>query len=303
VTLIRHASPAPLLLAAALAAAGAHAETLSQTGERRDDLETSCLLVEAAARGNGLPVEFLARLIWQESNFRPDAIGPQTRSGARAQGIAQFMPGTAEERALLDPLNPVQALPKAAEFLRELRDRFGNLGLAAAAYNAGPRRVRDWLDGRGSLPEETHRYVTAITGRSPDDWAEQRGNDGSRAAAPASEPTDCGSVVASLRRTPGGFVDSLQRHVGASLTKPWGVQLSGGFSRERAISAYAKVERSQRDVLAGFDMIVLHGRIRSRGTRPFYQIRVGTDSRAAANSLCGRLHEAGVPCVVLRNKT
>ena len=68
-----------------------------------------------------------------------------TRSGQRAQGIAQFMPGTADERGLLDPFNPVQALPKSAEFLAELRSEFGNLGLAAAAYNAGPRRVRDWL--------------------------------------------------------------------------------------------------------------------------------------------------------------
>ena len=59
------------------------------------------------------------------------------------------MPGTANERGLLDPFNPVQALPKSAEFLSELRDQFGNLGLAAAAYNAGPRRVQEWLAGTG----------------------------------------------------------------------------------------------------------------------------------------------------------
>ena len=48
------------------------------------------------------------------------------------------MPATAAERNLLDPLNPIEALPKAAEFLKDLRGQFGNLGLAAAAYNAGP---------------------------------------------------------------------------------------------------------------------------------------------------------------------
>ena len=68
-----------------------------------------------------MPVEFFARVIWQESRFRADAVGPVTRSGQRAQGIAQFMPGTAAERNLLNPLDPVQALPKSAEFLRELR--------------------------------------------------------------------------------------------------------------------------------------------------------------------------------------
>ena len=90
-------------------------------------------------------------MIWRESRFQADAVGPPTRSG-RAQGIAQFMPGTADERGLLDPFNPIQALPKAAEFLSELRGQFGNLGLAAAAYNAGPRRVRDWLAGTGPMP-------------------------------------------------------------------------------------------------------------------------------------------------------
>jgi hypothetical protein len=133
--------------------------------------ESMCLMIESAARSNALPLEFFARVIWQESRFRPDAVGPVTRSGQRAQGIAQFMPGTAAERRLLDPFDPVQALPKSAEFLRELRVEFGNLGLAAAAYNAGPQRVRDWLAGIGNMPAETRNYVAAITGRSIDDWA------------------------------------------------------------------------------------------------------------------------------------
>ncbi|MFZ1066203.1 MAG: lytic transglycosylase domain-containing protein, partial [Pseudolabrys sp.] len=98
--------------------------------------QSVCLLLESAARANGLPVEFFARLIWRESRFRATAIGPSTRSRKHALGIAQFMPATAAERNLLDPFNPVEALPKAAEFLKELRGQFGNLGLAAAAYNA-----------------------------------------------------------------------------------------------------------------------------------------------------------------------
>jgi len=98
-------------------------------------------------------------------------MGPTTHGGQRAQGIAQFMPSTARERGVLDPFDPVAALPKSAEFLQELHARFGNLGLAAAAYNAGPRRLRDWLNGHGSLPGETRYYVIAITGRSTDEWA------------------------------------------------------------------------------------------------------------------------------------
>ena len=139
-----------------------------------DAREAMCLMIESAARATSLPLEFFARVIWQESRFQPDAVGPVTRSGQRAQGIAQFMPGTASERRLLDPFDPVQALPKSAEFLGELRNQFGNLGLAAAAYNAGPRRVQEWLAGTGPMPQETRNYVVAITGSTVEEWASRR---------------------------------------------------------------------------------------------------------------------------------
>ena len=129
-----------------------------------------CLMIEAAARTNGLPVDFFARVIWQESRFQPDVVGPLTRGGERAEGIAQFMPTTAAERRLSEPFNPVEALPKSGEFLAELRNEFGNLGLAAAAYNAGPQRVREFIAGLHDLPAETRNYVQAITGQSVDDW-------------------------------------------------------------------------------------------------------------------------------------
>ena len=128
--------------------------------------EEICQMIEEAASGEALPFEFLARLIWQESRFNPHAV-----SGAGAQGIAQFMPKTAAGRGLANPFEPAAALHESAEFLRELRDRFGNLGLAAAAYNAGPKRVQDWLAKRGALPRETQQYVHIITGHRPEAWA------------------------------------------------------------------------------------------------------------------------------------
>src|SRR5437868_12062663 len=125
-----------------------------------------CRMIEGAAARHRLPVDFFTRLIWQESSFRT-----HVTSGAGAQGVAQFMPGTAAERRLGDPYDPEQAIPKSAELLADLRSRFGNLGLAAAAYNGGPARVEAWLAGRGGLPAETREYVSAITGRSAEDWA------------------------------------------------------------------------------------------------------------------------------------
>ena len=99
--------------------------------------ESMCLIIESAARAHALPLEFFARVIWQESRFQADAVGPVTRNGARAQGIAQFMPGTASERRLLDPFDPVQALPKSAEFLSELRGQFGSLLLPSQEIKEG----------------------------------------------------------------------------------------------------------------------------------------------------------------------
>src|SRR5690349_3003351 len=62
-----------------------------------DTRQAICLMVESAARASDLPLEFFARVIWQESRFQSDAVGPVTRRGGRAEGIAQFMPGTASE--------------------------------------------------------------------------------------------------------------------------------------------------------------------------------------------------------------
>ncbi|MGH6739489.1 MAG: transglycosylase SLT domain-containing protein, partial [Bradyrhizobium sp.] len=121
-----------IVLLLGLPAGAQEAEKPTPAVATNDDAQKSiCLLVESAANANHLPVEFFARVIWQESRFRADAVGPQTRGGQRAQGIAQFMPGTAVQRNLLNPFDPIQALPKSAEFLSELRGEFGNLGLAA----------------------------------------------------------------------------------------------------------------------------------------------------------------------------
>ena len=265
-------------------------------GARPDLRDSMCLMIESAARAHDLPLEFFARVIWQESRFQPDAVGPRTRSGERAQGIAQFMPGTAAERGLLDPFDPIQALPKSAEFLRELRGQFGNLGLAAAAYNAGPQRVRDWMAGRRTLPAETRNYVLAITGLSADEWAAG----GKR--EPAQPVPNCAQLVALLHRAPNPFVQKLEERVNLVAGSPWGVQLSAGFSRDRALAAYAALAKRYADVLAGRDPTLLSNVLRTRGSSAFYQVRVGADTREAADTLCGSIRRAGGACMVLRNR-
>ena len=127
--------------------------------------EEICDALVHAALSNDLPVPFFIRLLYQESTFRPAAI-----SSAGALGIAQFMPETAAHRRLDNPFDPAQAIPASAKLLRDHYRRFGNLGLAAAAYNAGPRRVDDWRAKKGPMPQETQDYVKVITGFPVESW-------------------------------------------------------------------------------------------------------------------------------------
>jgi Transglycosylase SLT domain len=128
-------------------------------------LDQLCDALFRSAQDNDLPVAFFANLIWQESRLRDDAV-----SSKGALGIAQFMPRVAVEAGLINPFDPLQALPASAHLLRELRDQFGNLGFVAAAYNAGAKRVSEWLERRRTLPRETRGYVMNITGRSVEQW-------------------------------------------------------------------------------------------------------------------------------------
>jgi soluble lytic murein transglycosylase-like protein len=127
-----------------------------------------CEAVKNAAEEHDIPIGFFARLLWQESRFRTREV-----SSAGARGIAQFMPRTAVEVGLKDPFDPLQAIPASAKFLRKLYDQFGNLGLAAAAYNAGGGRIEKWLSRRSTLPKETRDYVKIITGHKAEAWTDE----------------------------------------------------------------------------------------------------------------------------------
>jgi hypothetical protein len=273
-----------------------HGGSRTEAAQDEATQETLCLIIESAAKTNDLPLEFFIRVIWQESRFQPKAVGPITRNGQRAEGIAQFMPGTANERRLLDPFDPVQALPKSAEFLSELRNQFGNLGLAAAAYNAGPRRVKEWLAGSGGIPQETRNYVATITGASVDDWALAKKNE--RMLESASN-NSCAHLLATLKRSPNPFVIQLEDRVRRAAVKLWGAQVAAGFNRDNALAVYAKAMKGLSALIGKQDdPLLIHG----RGSNTFYQVQIGTNTRREADDLCNGLRHAGGACLVKRNK-
>lgn len=245
-----------------------------------------CRLIADAARRHGLPAEFFARLIWKESRFDIRALSP-----AGAQGVAQFMPGTARLRGLGDPWDPRQAIPASAHFLADLKAQFGNFGLAAAAYNGGPHRVEAWLARGGGLPYETINYVLSITAR-PVEWFREPG----REVEP--RPLEKGRKFAeACARLP--VIATRAMGVAAGDRKPWGVQVAAGISYGAALKAFSRARARAASVIGGQGAIVVRSRLVAGRTA--YSARVGADSRAEATRLCTRLRRIGAPCVVRRN--
>ncbi len=128
-----------------------------------------CMRLEHQALKWNLPPGFFARLIWLESRFNPNAI-----SHKAAEGIAQFIPSTAKIRGLKDAFDFGSAIKASAHFLSDLRNDSGNLGLAAASYNAGSTRVQRWKKGISFLPLETKNYVRYITGFHANEWKKSK---------------------------------------------------------------------------------------------------------------------------------
>lgn len=118
-------------------------------------------LIEKAERDNDLPKNLLARLLQQESSFRPDAHNVRTD----AQGIAQIVPRWHPD--IKDPFDPNQAIPYAGRYLRKLHNNFKYWDLTLAAYNWGWGNVNKLIASRGvkgfkHMPTETQNYVAGI---------------------------------------------------------------------------------------------------------------------------------------------
>ncbi|MET3647567.1 lytic transglycosylase domain-containing protein [Phyllobacterium ifriqiyense] len=246
-----------------------------------------CAAIATNADGHGVPRDFFARLIWKESRFDVSATSP-----VGAQGIAQFMPGTAKERGLADPYDFLQALPASAKLLKDLRKAFGNWGLAAAAYNAGPTRVSRWISSGGFLPLETEEYVLDITGISADDF--------STGAEIKQLPLNSKlNFDAACRQLP--IVRFATVSMAQIKPKPWGIQIAGNFRQSAAIRQMQRLKRNFPAILDKHEPIISRKRS-AMGRRGIYAVRIGADSRGEANQICAQLQSAGGACIVTRNR-
>jgi len=269
------------LLAAMLAALPARAAA-------DDPVDRICALIEEHAGRNNLPNNFFARLIWKESRFDAAAVSP-----AGAEGIAQFMPGTAKRRGLDDPFDIEKAIPASAAFLAELRDGFGNLGLAAAAYNAGEDRVSRWIARGGYLPMETESYVLDIAGEPVETFLDK----GQKVKDRALDTTL--AFAEACRRLP--VIAAATVPMSRIAMRPWGVQVAGNFRQSAAMRQLDWVRARFPEVFSGRDAVM--SRVRTPiGRRGIYAVRIGADSRGEADMICAKLRSAGGSCVVMRNR-
>ena len=250
--------------------------------------EDVCAIIGREAGYRGLPDQFFARLIWRESLFDPNAVSP-----VGAEGIAQFMPYTAKLRGLDDPFAPHKALPASAHFLADLRRDLGNLGLAAAGYNAGAGAVAAWLGGRNQLPYETQDYVLFVTGRPAEDWADRKADHAIPVIGEGGDFLDSCVKLVKRQLNPSPPVERAAR-------KPWGVVLSGGFSQARALQAFQRIKGRFPSLLAEAKPFVARRKNLSMGRRRMVSVSVGADSRADADTLCNKIQALGGACMVTK---
>ncbi len=114
--------------------------------------------IETASKKHKLDPKLVYAVIEQESGFANYAVSPKG-----AQGLMQIMPETQVQLGLDDPFNPARNIEAGTRYLRWMMDKFKQIKLALAAYNAGPEAVSKY---NGVPPyEETEYYVARILSR------------------------------------------------------------------------------------------------------------------------------------------
>jgi Transglycosylase SLT domain/SPOR domain len=243
-------------LAVASVEAGIKAAGLAAAGPK-PFVDIVCPIMQQQSESRGLPPMAFVRLIWRESRFNPSAVSPKG-----AQGIAQFMPGTAIDRGLDNPFEPKSAIMHSASLLADLLLEFGNFGRAAAEWKLAETDLPATLKAKGQEVQDSCRKLAPLVVR----------------AVYETEPLTASGAW-----------------------RPWGVHVSTAFSKSKALAEFARIRGRYSSILGQQDPFVLPERNLSRGRGYMYMVQIGADSRAEADTLCNKLRASGGACIVQKN--
>jgi hypothetical protein len=239
-----------------LAATGAaHAGTET----RAEFASKICVAAELEAKANNIDPAFFARLLWRESLFDPNVV---SYKGA---------------------------------FLSDLRSQFGNLGLAAAAYNAGEQRVLNWQNGKGSMPLETQDYVAFVTGKDVEEWKVSTASFPIPAIGKGEKFLDDCTSLASRK------IKLSEPGIASAPRKPWGALIAANFSERTALSMYQRLKLRFPKLIAERQPMITRKKNLSRGTRRIVLVMLGEATAKDAQATCQSLNAVGAPCVVRKN--
>jgi Transglycosylase SLT domain len=265
-------------------------EAQAATQNRAEFAIKICVAAEQEAKANDIDPAFFARLLWRESLFDPNVV-----SNKGAQGIAQFMPETAKRVGLDDPFEPMSAVKASAAFLNGLRNQFGNLGLAAAAYNAGEQRVLNWQSGKGNMPLETQDYVAFVTGKDVSEWKISTASFPIPAIGKGKVFLDDCTSLASRK------IKLSEPGIASAPRKPWGALIAANFNERMALAMYQRLKLRFPKLIAERQPMVTRKKNLSRGSRRLVLVMLGEATSQSAQATCQALNAAGAPCVVRKN--
>ena len=247
-----------------------------------------CRALEQSAAENALPVEFFARVIWQESRFDAQAVSPKG-----AAGIAQFMPATASWHGLADPFDPVRRCGIRLLIYENYSTDLATLDLQQRRTMQVQAESAPGSQAIVALPAETRNYVALVTGWTADEWASSSPPEKAETTIPQGVPC---TRLANLILAP-----KQERQRIAAYIPRWGVPLAAHLSESTAWAIY-------RDRLKRFGSAHRGSRTHrpTQGNTGYghakrYIITLADDDRRPLDKLCRKLIAADATCDVLRN--
>ena len=265
---------------------------LSQPTSAQEDeaapVDRICTLIAEQAQATGVPDALIARLFFSETAFDPAYTSP-----TGAAGIAKFNATVAESIGLSDRSDIETAIPAAVKRIADLKDRFGNLGLALAAYQAGEKPVRRWLDGNGYLPVSTMIFVRTMTGETSEFFRDPNAKLEIRPLETRFGFDDaCGRLP---------LIASGDASLEAPSEMPWAVVVGSGNDIDAAMTFWSEVKERTGFRIGGGKVYVLPVAA-GMGRPSHYSVRIGADTRGSAQATCSKLRGLGGACMITKNR-